>query len=122
MSRSKAATMMHYDGNKLVLKPLGGRRLVGCGETERRQVKYVIKVYMSRYLAATVTAAPPETQQEDTAPDCETSQYYHHGPHSICLTSAVAAVFFSQLTVSSSASCSLVRPPSSCVSRHELTM
>jgi len=35
------------------------------------------------------------------------------------LASAVAAIVFSRVTVSSSASCSLVRPPSSCVSGHE---
>jgi len=38
------------------------------------------------------------------------------------LTSAVAAVVFSQLTMSSSALWSLVRPRSSCVSEHESTM
>ena len=42
--------------------------------------------------------------------------YYYY------LASAVAAVVFSQVTASSSASCSLVRPPSSCVSRHVSTM
>jgi len=38
------------------------------------------------------------------------------------LASAVAAIIFTHLTASSSASWSLVRPPLSCVSEHKSTM
>jgi len=57
-----------------------------------------------------------------TAGDADITQSASSMPAAVHLASAVAAVVFSQVTASSLALRSLVRPPSSCVSGHKSTM
>jgi len=63
MSRTEATTMMHHNGNKLVLKFAHGRSVSWC-KTEWCQIKHIVKLYRCSNLSTTVAATPPGEQKK----------------------------------------------------------